>query len=216
MTVPIRDHKLLFTWLGLECIGLTPDDRLIRVDGVTCDDTERVLVVWWASSGHCRRYYRHDMPVDGIARFEQHVPVDDFAGGNMAHAFYGSFGSEPTEIRQEVSYSWSNPIAIPTRDVVSLTGGTAQFDEFVAIITSAEVARAWSVRRNAGAAEIAVETHEAYRRRGYGKQVAAAWVNYQLSQGKIPIYSHRKGNLESAALARSLGAEQFCEIVSYH
>ncbi|MGA7669341.1 MAG: GNAT family N-acetyltransferase [Nitrolancea sp.] len=77
------------------------------------------------------------------------------------------------------------------------------------------VADAWSAQRGERADEVEVETAEAYRRRGYGRQVVAAWTRHVRSAGKIALYSHLVTNDASRALAASVGAQQYAETVEY-
>jgi predicted GNAT family acetyltransferase len=66
------------------------------------------------------------------------------------------------------------------------------------------VAQAWDTRSSPGAVEVEVETHADHRRRGYARQVAAAWAARVLNEGKTAFYAHTVENEASAALARSL------------
>jgi putative hydrolase of the HAD superfamily len=77
------------------------------------------------------------------------------------------------------------------------------------------VSRAWSIRENACCAEVAVETISAYRRRGFARQVTAAWVHAIIQQGKTPFYSHLESNKASRLLARSLGAIEFAQCACF-
>jgi predicted GNAT family acetyltransferase len=84
-------------------------------------------------------------------------------------------------------------------------------DRFIVRQGGRKVAVAWSVRQNAHTAEVAVETHISYRRRGYARQVTAAWAAAQLRRGLVPLYSHKAENLASQALAHSLGLHHFAD-----
>ena len=89
-------------------------------------------------------------------------------------------------------------------------------DEGCAVQVGGMVASiAWSVRENAAAAELAVETAEGHRRRGYARQVAAAWAHEVIKQGKAAYYSYPGGNLASEALARNLGVVEFSIVAAY-
>jgi predicted GNAT family acetyltransferase len=74
---------------------------------------------------------------------------------------------------------------------------------------------AWSVRENATAAELAVETAVGHRRRGYGRQVTAAWAQHVIGQGKTAFYSYAEENVGSRALARSLSVLEFSTVAAY-
>ena len=54
-----------------------------------------------------------------------------------------------------------------------------------------------------------------FRRRGYARQVTAAWAHDIQQQDKVPFYSHRLSNLASQAVARSLGLIPFQTAVAY-
>lgn len=61
-------------------------------------------------------------------------------------------------------------------------------------------ARLWEV-----AAEAGLETAEAYRGRGYGARVTAAWALAIRASGRLPLYSTSWSNHASIAVARKLG-----------
>jgi hypothetical protein len=77
------------------------------------------------------------------------------------------------------------------------------------------VAWAFSVRENARCSEVAVETASAYRRRGYARQVTAAWARHVVLEGRQAIYSYKVDNTASAELAASLGVIIFAEVVAF-
>lgn len=54
-------------------------------------------------------------------------------------------------------------------------------------------------------AEVSVMTAPGYRRRGWGRSVVAAMVNYLLENGRLPIYTVSEVNERSIQLAESLG-----------
>jgi hypothetical protein len=93
---------------------------------------------------------------------------------------------------------------------VALAGnnGVIKVDEAVAAV-------AWSVRANEAAEEVAVETGEPYRRRGYARQVVSAWIQSVLRRGRVAFYSHDQSNLPSEALAHSLDLVRYAEGVAY-
>ena len=76
-------------------------------------------------------------------------------------------------------------------------------------------AAAWSAQQGTHADEVEVETAEAFRRRGYGRQVVAAWAHDIRLAGKVAFYSHLVTNDASRALATSVGARQYAETVEY-
>lgn len=60
-------------------------------------------------------------------------------------------------------------------------------------------------RRSEKAAEAGLETAEAYRGRGFGPQVTAAWALAVRASGRVPLYSTSWENGASLAVARKLG-----------
>jgi hypothetical protein len=63
----------------------------------------------------------------------------------------------------------------------------------------------FSARRSDVAAEAGVETAEAFRGRGFGSCVTAAWALAIRASGRIPLYSTSWTNGASLAVARKLG-----------
>lgn len=55
------------------------------------------------------------------------------------------------------------------------------------------------------AAEAGVETAEAFRGRGFGPRVAAAWARAVRHSGRVPLYSTSWTNAASLSVARKLG-----------
>ena len=60
-------------------------------------------------------------------------------------------------------------------------------------------------RRSDAAAEAGLETAAAFRGRGLGSQVTAAWALAVRASGRIPLYSTSWSNGASLAVARKLG-----------
>lgn len=77
------------------------------------------------------------------------------------------------------------------------------------------VSRAWTQGGSDRAAELAVETRQGFRGRGYARQVAAAWAADVIRDGRVAFYSYQVGNTGSAALARSLGVVAYAKWVTY-
>jgi hypothetical protein len=87
-----------------------------------------------------------------------------------------------------------------------------QAGEFVVLAPGGEVvSRAWSTRRNAVAAEVAVETRPDFRRRGYARQVCLAWATCELEHHRVAFYCHNRDNLASRALAACVGVVHFMD-----
>lgn len=76
---------------------------------------------------------------------------------------------------------------------------------------------AWA-RTDAGdehSAEVSIATDEAFRRRGYARQVTASWAASVLRAGKVAFYSHLLDNAPSSAVAASLGLIHLSDEVEY-
>lgn len=75
-----------------------------------------------------------------------------------------------------------------------------------AVVRDGEIISACdSARENKQAGEAWVRTNEEFRRRGYARQTVLAWAYDLQAKNKIPFYSHKLENMESEALAASLG-----------
>jgi len=133
------------------------------------------------------------------------------------------------EIWQGKSYLFPNtltPRDFP--DVVQLDATYhSQFEQFspgevmspwpvyAIIVNGRIVSTCQSSQENTSAAEAWVRTLPDFRKRGYARQVTAAWA-YQLQQrGKIPFYSHRWDNTASEAVACSLQLTPYANEVGY-
>ena len=64
-------------------------------------------------------------------------------------------------------------------------------------------------RRSEVAAEAGLDTAEAYRGRGYGPSVTAAWALVIRTSGRIPLYRTSWTNQASLAVARKLSLEAY-------
>lgn len=90
-----------------------------------------------------------------------------------------------------------------------------QHEIFGILVDGQIVSTCQSSREDERAGEAWVRTLEAYRQRGYARQVTAAWGHWLQQQGKVPFYSHRSDNLASWAVAQSLGLIQYIEDAGY-
>jgi len=92
---------------------------------------------------------------------------------------------------------------------------TQEGEDWVIVQDGQAASRALSIRQNEKCAEVYVETLPSYRRRGYGRQVVAAWAQAILNSGRVPFYSYRMGNRPSATLASSLGVVWFAYVLAF-
>ena len=84
------------------------------------------------------------------------------------------------------------------------------------IVAIVDEGRAVSVcfcaRRSAAAAEAGLETASAFRGRGLGPRVTAAWALAIRASGRIPLYSTSWSNHASLTVARKLGLVAFASV----
>ncbi|KON90005.1 hypothetical protein AF332_26435 [Sporosarcina globispora] len=80
---------------------------------------------------------------------------------------------------------------------------------FVIIEDNIPVSICCSARKTSNADEASVFTHEDYRGRAYGVDVAKAWAAKVQIQGRIALYSTSKDNLASQSVARKLQLVQY-------
>ena len=90
-----------------------------------------------------------------------------------------------------------------------------QGEQFVILADGKPACLAWSERSNAHSAGVAVETHADHRRKGYARQAVAAWAQEVIGSGRVALYSYKAENRASQALARSLGAVWYADVVCY-
>jgi GNAT superfamily N-acetyltransferase len=85
----------------------------------------------------------------------------------------------------------------------------------VILVDGSPVCWAWSERSDDCCAEVAVETLPQHRRKGYARQVVAAWAYEVIGSGRTAFYSYQFENEASRALARSLGAVWYADVVGF-
>ena len=73
------------------------------------------------------------------------------------------------------------------------------------VVDGHAVSVCFCARRSDAAAEAGLETAEAFRGRGFGTQVTAAWALAVRASGRVPLYSTSWENGASLAVARKLG-----------
>jgi predicted GNAT family acetyltransferase len=88
-------------------------------------------------------------------------------------------------------------------------------EAFAVLVDGEIVSTCESSRENEQAGEAWVRTLESFRRRGFARQVTAAWGHWLMQRGKVPFYSHVSANQASRAVAQSLGLVQYIEDAGY-
>jgi GNAT superfamily N-acetyltransferase len=159
--------------------------------------------------GGCLRYFCHSLPVGLRTRLRALPPDQVFKHPTRVGRILAE--DRPClEMWNGKGYIFER-IATPNEfpDVL------ARENSFVIVVGGKPVSRAWTVRGDDRAEEVAVETTPEYRGHGYARQVTAAWAYQVLSAEKVAFYSHSRENLASRALARSLGLIQYATVIEF-
>ena len=153
--------------------------------------------------------------LDGLAREEP--PVSDFRGAPLHAERYMSLVKG--RVDSGPAFTFPEAIARPQGTVFiedvglldhHFTGWKeSEIPERTPIVALVEEGHAVSVcccsRRSDVAAEAGLETAEAYRGRGRGPRVTAAWALAIRDSGRIPLYSTSWTNDASLSVARKVG-----------
>ena len=187
--------------------GVTVADGIIPVTAANAADVPLVSVARHANGAVV--YCRGDLPGDLRDRLVA-------LGGGVLFAerdrVCASLSVVTSDVRM-VDCRWyafariSSPVEFPD--------ATERDGRFVIVRDGEIVAAARSACENVTAAEVEVETTPAFRQRGYGRQVIAAWAYHTVRTGKVAFYSHRWHNTASEALARSVGATWYADTIEY-
>ncbi len=220
------NFPLIRLHLNLECVDIDENGCLVRIPGPDPDTIHRVYVTRHAQGD--TYYFReglsqslrcclHKIPVSTYFEIPEQVQAvlaeeaacDEIHIGK-SYVFPDSLG--PQDFPDVVRVSQLD------RDlVVHYDPGLVDLGlEVFAVLSDGEiVSTCQSSRENGSAGEAWVRTLEGYRRRGFARQVTAAWGYWLLRQGKVPFYSHRQENLTSQAVAHSLGLLLYMEDAGY-
>ncbi|MCU0522321.1 MAG: hypothetical protein MUF84_16700 [Anaerolineae bacterium] len=217
--------------LRLECIGFDEDGRLIRIAGPDPDDLGRVYA-YRHGDGFCL-YVRADMPA-ALYRALQDLGAQ--AAFEDAAAVQAILAPDVPcdDVSQWRTYRLTSPDPGLRSGVITLTeahqplmdayhpGTTLGKWPIYAVVTqdpgdvSAIRAACVSVRENDETAESYVYTDPAWRGRGLGRQVTAAWGAGVLARGKVPFYSYLMTNEASARLVQGLPSVYCFDSVVYN
>jgi RimJ/RimL family protein N-acetyltransferase len=155
------------------------------------------------------RFFRHDVPLDVRRRIEALDPEVALRDHEAVRQILGRCASCDRVFTGRAYYFAHTPSREDFPDAVLRDG------RHVVVANGEPVSWAWTADESERAAELAVETASAYRRRGYARQVVSAWANHVLGQGKVAFFSHETGNVASEALARSLGVTWYAVVTTY-
>lgn len=176
--------------------GLNPAGDLVSLPGSDPDRVARFII--WRHRGGYVTYFRHNLSPAVRARLSRLDPE---------RALY-----DPETVRRVLEADgpckdvWAGKGYVFTRIPVPDEFPDATLHEgcYVVMVEGRPVAWAWSQAQNDKAAEVAVEVLPAFRRRGYARQVTAAWAHHVMGDGRVAFFSHVHDNVPSEALARSL------------
>ena len=155
------------------------------------------------------RFFRHDLPGPTRAALVQTDPARVFDDPFAVSSILGSSkpaGGIPV---------FSSGVILVVPDQAAELQAVYRDNMWVIDRDGKTAAYAWSVRQNDASAELAVEVETGYRRRGFGRQLAAAWARQVLESGRVAFYSYRLDNLPSMALARRLGVVEFARCIAF-
>lgn len=228
MNGSISPRELLHIQLTLQCIGVEAGNLLVRISGSDPDGIPRYYVARFSDDTY-DVFVARDVPPALRKRLTGLPPFTAFENPARVETLLAS--SAPCEgIWMGTSYTFSDaPAPTDYPDTVRLNAeehaelaraydpelsldGRAAF----AIVREGRIiASCVSSRENVTAGEAWVRTDDAYRGRGYARQVTAAWGSALRQVGKIAFYSHRTDNAASAGVARSLGLRRFVSDVGF-
>jgi GNAT superfamily N-acetyltransferase len=219
-------YDLIRTQLALEGIGVDDEGQLIRVPCLNPDTLHRVYVarypggatIFFQAGLHpalCSCLLR--LPVTEFFENPQRVRAILAEDRPCESSFIGK------------SYVFPDTISvIQYPDVLHLSQADPELvrqynpeidpnhkEVFGVMADGKIVATCESSREDDAAGEAWVFTLEPYRRRGYARQLTAAWGHWLQKRGKTPFYSHLRENLASQAVAQSLGLIQWVEGAGY-
>ena len=196
--------RLVRLQVGLE-YQVDPAGYLLPFPG---SEEQAKFIVYRTAQGF-ERFFRHDLSEATRAALLQADPARIFDDPSAIPSILGS-GKPAGGIPVFSSGVFS---AVP--DQAADVQAVYRDNRWVIDLDGKTVAYAWSVRQNDASAELAVEVETGYRRRGFGRQLAAAWSRQVLKSGRVAFYSYRLDNLPSMALARRLGVVEFARCIAF-
>jgi len=207
---PLSAQRLLALQLELECIAIDSERRLRRIPCANPDDIPRLLVI--GDGTRCWSYLRADLPSDLRHALDRVAAEQAFRDPSTVVPILG--GDPP---RPFLTYTTRAPLAA---DQYPAAVRLPELNEigravFGILIDDRLVSACASVRENDHCAEAWVWTEPDVQRRGYARQVTAAWIHDLQQQGKVPLYSHALENHASAGVARSLGLHHMFTALGY-
>ena len=211
----MNTQHLITQHMALECIRVGAGDPP-RLHRLPCDDPDDIPLFYVARhpDGAYSRYHHADLP-EALVRDLAHLP--DAVTFNEHAAIKARLVAYQSVEKIHIGRSYVFPIEhglTPAQDFPDVTRLPSSV--YGVLVAGAAVATCSSTRANDEAAEAWVYTEAAYRRRGYARQVVAAWGAAQVTAGITAFYSHVIDNHASAAIAQSLGLQEYMADVGYY
>jgi hypothetical protein len=218
--------QLIRLHLELECIGIDAAGQLVRIECLDPDTLHRVYVArhdsgdtlfFQAGLPLSLRKKLSRLPVSDFFEFPERVKVilaEDRPAGDVhiGKSYIFPETIRPSQYPDAVRLAEVDPGLVRRYD----PGLDLSQKEVYGVLADGQlVSTCESSRENEYAGEAWVRTLEPYRRRGYARQVTAAWGHALLRCGKVPFYSHKLHNLASQALAQNLGLVQYLQDAGY-
>lgn len=175
----------------------------------TTEQEDQPLLLVSVFDGERVAYVREDVPATVARRLRDLGAVACFVDEARVRAVLAPFAAVERVRRIRWYTVARRPAPDEYADVVASDG------RFVIVVAGRAVAWAETDWDNDRAAEVSIETLEGYRRRGYARQVTAAWAAAMHDAGKVGFYSHRTANDPSRAVASSLGLSHLSDEVEY-
>jgi RimJ/RimL family protein N-acetyltransferase len=220
---PIPHHltsmQAILQYYAFDGLDLTPDGLIVPHDQPP-DEVPRLLVL--RHTDGYTTFVRHDLPITLRDQLRAVPAAEAWRDHGHITALLDS-----TDVWRGTTYLFPDLSPADHPDAVRLTGAHRPLLEQYASGMSIEppvwailvedriLATCESSRENDLGGEAWVQTLPAFRGRGYARQVTAAWARHLQAQGKTPYYSHRRDNLASAGVARSLGLRWLMDDVAY-
>jgi hypothetical protein len=171
--------------------------------------SEQGLYIVYRHSGGYLAYFNQSLPVALRDRLEALETAQAFDVPWVVEQLI----QEVTPARFEGQFVSESISRLPVPGEFPLV--VQQDAQFVIVADDQAVCWAWSERSNEKCAEVAVETLPEHRMKGYARQAVAAWAYEVIRSGRTAFYSYRVENQASRALARSLGAAWYADVVGY-
>ena len=171
--------------------------------------SEQGLYIVYHHSGGYVPYFNQQLPARLRTRLREAGGETAFSAPDQIEAILREFADCHFEGKFVSEYILTPP------DRGDFVQAVLQDGQWVILVEDSPACWAWSERSNEKCAEVAVETLPEQRRKGYARQVVAAWADEVIRSGRTAFYSYKADNLLSRALARSLGAVWYADVVGF-